>query len=101
MGLIQRYDKDVAAGLSQLIRNPNQPIQAPDNVKFDEENFTSSSLDLTNPSPLGGPINIPYTTKIGTETKTFTTTQPFTPDNTYIDSFQNPDLIERARDPFR
>ncbi len=34
MGLKNRYDKDVAQGVSQIIRNPNQPIQAPDDVFF-------------------------------------------------------------------
>ena len=63
--------------------------------------FDKTDLDLTNPSPLGGPINIPYTTKIGNEVESKTTTQPYTPKNTYIDSLQSPELIARAKDPFK
>ena len=46
-----------------------------------------TNLDVENPLPNGGPINVPYTTRIGTESQTFPTTQPFTPRNTYSDSF--------------
>jgi len=63
--------------------------------------FDKTSLDLENSSPLGGPINIAYTTKVGSETVSKTTTQPYTPKNTYIDNLQSDELIERARDPFR
>jgi hypothetical protein len=63
--------------------------------------FDKTDLDLTNPSPLGGPINIPYTTKIGNKVESKTTTQPYTPKNTYIDSLQSPELIARAKDPFK
>ena len=66
-----------------------------------DDSFNETSLDLENPSPLGGPINVAYTTQIGAEVKSFTTTQPYTPKNTYADSLQNPDLIERATDSFR
>lgn len=105
MGLKNRYDKDVAAGVSKIIRNPNQPIQSPDDVSFNKKNFATSDLDLTDPSPEGGPINVPYTTRLGGiqngEVKSFSTTQPYTPKKTYIDTLQDPDLIARARDPFR
>jgi hypothetical protein len=47
----------------------------------------STDLDVENPLPNGGPINVPYTTRIGNESFTFSTTQPFTPRNTYADSF--------------
>jgi len=65
--------------------------------------YDETSLDLTNPLPLGGPINVPYTTIIGTEVKSFNTTQPYLPQDgkTYKDSLQNPLLIARATDPFR
>jgi len=46
-----------------------------------------TNLDVESPLPNGGPINIPYTTRIGNETRTFTTTQPNTPKKTYADSF--------------
>jgi len=165
MGLKNRYDKDVAAGVSKIIRNPNQPIQSPDDVFFNEKNFTTSSFDLTSPIPaggpinapqynythtylpqpgkrfedrpegqirgpgnfaydtpmsnksifhntnldlenpaiLGGPINVPYNTQIGTEYKSFNTTQPYLPKlgKTYQDSFQDPRLIARATDPIK
>ena len=65
--------------------------------------FDQTDLDLTNPAPLGGPINIPYTTRVGFRTVSKTTTQPYLPQNgkTYTDSLQDPLLIERATDPFR
>lgn len=47
----------------------------------------STDLDVENPLPNGGPINVPYTARIGNESKTFSTTQPFTPRKTYSDSF--------------
>ncbi len=101
MGLKNRYDKDVAQGVSQIIRNPNQPIQAPNDVFFNKNNFSTSNLDLEDPTPLGGPINVAYNTQIGSEYKSFTTTQPYTPKNTYIDSLQSDELIRRASDPIR
>lgn len=65
--------------------------------------FDQTDLDLTNPSPLGGPINIPYTTRVGFRTVSKTTTQPYLPQNgkTYTDSLQDPLLIARATDPFK
>jgi len=104
MGLKDRYNKAVASGnTGQIIRNPNKPLIAPDLANFNQLNFASSSLDLTNPLPLGGPINLPYTSQIGSEVKTFTTTQPYLPQNgkTYIDSLQDQALIARASDPFK
>jgi len=105
MGILDRYNKAISNPGGNLntgiIRDPNTPIQDPDNVNFGKDNFQESNLDLENPAPLGGPINIAYTTQIGTEVKSFTTTQPYTPKSTYADSLQNPDLIARATDPFR
>jgi hypothetical protein len=60
-----------------------------------------TSLDVENPLPLGGPINEPYTTIIGSEVKSFNTTQPYTPKNTYIDNLQSAELRARASDPIR
>ena len=67
--------------------------------KFDQGKGTS--LDVENPSPLGGPINEPFQTIIGSEVKFFNTTQPYTPKNTYRDSLQSDELIRRASDPIR
>jgi hypothetical protein len=63
--------------------------------------FNKTNLDLENSNPLGGPINVPYITKIGREVVSKTTTQPYTPKNTYIDSLQDDRLIDRARDHFK
>jgi hypothetical protein len=63
--------------------------------------YDKTSLDLTNPLPLGGPINVPYSTLIGSELKSFNTTQPYTPKNTYKDSLQSAELKARASDPIR
>jgi hypothetical protein len=105
MGILDRYNKAISNPGGNLttgiIRDPNTPIQAPDNVNFGKDNFQKSNLDLENPAPLGGPINIPYTTKIGSETVSKTTTQPYTPKNTYIDNLQSQELIDRARDAFK
>jgi len=43
-----------------------------------------TNLDVENKSPNGGIINVPYSTKIGSETKSFTTTHPHTPKNPYL-----------------
>ena len=100
MGILDKYNK------SQY--NPNGPsltsnpvALAPSVTVPQTSTFDKTNLDLENPGPLGGPINIAYTTQIGTEVKSFTTTQPYTPKSTYADSLQNPDLIARATDPFR
>ena len=61
--------------------------------------FNKTSLDLENSQPLGGPINISYSTRVGSEIVTSPTTQPFTPKSTYTDSFTDPRLIARTIDP--
>ena len=68
-----------------------------------KDSFNKTSLDLTSPDPLGGPINIPYNTQVGIRTISKTTTQPYLPQNgrTYTDSLQDPLLIARATDPFK
>lgn len=65
--------------------------------------FDKTNLDLENPNPDGGPINVAYSTQIGTEYKSFNTTQPYLPQTgkTYKDSLQDPILIARATDPFK
>lgn len=101
MGLIKQYDKDVANQTSPLIRNPDAPLESPFSNPNQEVSFDKTSLDLENPAPLGGPINVPYGTIIGSEYKGFTTTQPYTPQNTYIDSLKSDLLIARASDPIK
>lgn len=101
MGLLNRYNKATSSQNAGLIRDPKTPIQSPDSVSFNQDNFRGSSLDLENPNPLGGPINEPFQTIIGSEVKFFNTTQPYTPKNTYIDSLQSDELRRRASDPIR
>jgi len=98
MGLKNRYDKSVASGVGLASENPEI---APPKQGNPEAQFKGSNLDLENPLPLGGPINVAYNTQIGSEYKSFTTTQPYTPKNTYIDSLQSDELIRRASDPIR
>jgi hypothetical protein len=101
MGLLDRYNKATASQNAGLIRDPKTPIQAPDSVSFNQDNFKGSSLDLENPNPLGGPINVAYTTQVGEDIVTSPTTQPYTPKNTYSDSFTDPRLIARTIDPYK
>jgi hypothetical protein len=101
MGLLDRYNKATASQNAGLIRDPKTPIQAPDSVSFNQDNFKGSSLDLENPNPLGGPINVAYTTQVGEDIVTSPTTQPYTPKNTYTDSFTDPRLIARTIDPYK
>jgi hypothetical protein len=49
----------------------------------------------------GGTINHSYTTKIGNEVKTIPTTQPYTPKNTYADSFTGMGLDNRLKDLYK
>ena len=105
MGILDRYNKAILNPGGNLttgiIRDPNTPIQAPDNINFGKDNFQESNLDLENPAPLGGPINVAYTTKVGQDIITSPTTQPFTPKNTYSDSFTSPELKARTIDPYK
>ncbi len=98
MGLLKRYNKGIATGVGLASENPEI---APSKQGNPEAQFKGSSLDLENPQPLGGPINVAYTTKVGSEVKTSPTTQPYTPKNTYTDSFTDPRLIARTIDPFK
>ncbi len=63
--------------------------------------FDKTSLDLENPSPLGGPINVPYVTQVGEDIVTSPTSQPYTPKSTYSDSFTSPELKARTIDPYK
>ena len=66
-----------------------------------DTSFNKTSLDLENPSPLGGPINVPYSTIVGQDIVTSPTTQPYTPTRRYVDSLQDRNLIARATDPYK
>lgn len=81
-----------------LVYDPSSPQQIPTDKVTD---FNKTSLDLESPLPLGGPINVAYTTKVGSEIITSPTTQPYTPKSTYTDSFTDPRLIARTIDPFK
>lgn len=104
MGILDKYNSQSWKLAYYPQNDPVQGLSEVDKILADsklKDSFNETSLDLENSSPLGGPINIPYTTKVGSETVTKTTTQPYTPKNTYIDNLQSDELIERARDPFR
>tara|TARA_R110002153_G_scaffold271143_1_gene438177 strand:+ start:2290 stop:2598 length:309 start_codon:yes stop_codon:yes gene_type:complete len=102
MGLKERYNKAVASGnTGKIIRNPNKPLESPFSNPNQEVSFGITSLDLENPNPLGGPINVSFTTKVGEDIVTSPTTQPYTPNSTYTDSFTDPRLIARTIDPFK
>ena len=75
----------------------------------ERNNFTTSALDIETSSAgvrqggKGGPANISYTTKIGSETKTFNTTNPYTPHVTYTNQWQTRGDIDvsRLRDSYK
>ena len=107
MGLLDLYNKKLSAPPGQ---NPTQPgVQAisadgAPNILTNVTllgSFKFTSLDLENPNPAGGPINVPYMTPVGTGVISSPTTQPFTPKRTYKDSLQDPLLIARATDPYK
>lgn len=99
MGLLKKYNERITLNdNSGIVRNPSLPNQL---TKPATDQFNETSLDLENPQPLGGPINVAYTTKVGSEVKTSPTTQPYTPKSTYSDSFTNPELISRTIDPIK
>ena len=81
-----------------LIYDPSSPQQIPQDKVTD---FNKTSLDLESPLPLGGPINVSYTTQVGENIVTSPTTQPYTPNSTYSDSFTSPELKARTIDPFK
>ena len=75
----------------------------------ERDNFKTSALDIENniagvrQGGKGGPTNVPYTTKIGSETKTFNTTNPYIPEKTYTNLFQlRGDIdVSRLRDSYK
>lgn len=99
MGLKNIYEKGVASGIGLASENPE--ASSPPKQGNPEAQFKGSNLDLEFKAPNGGPINVPYSTQIGSEFKSFNTTQPYTPKNTYIDSLKSKELIRRASDPIR
>ena len=102
MGLLDRYNKSQSSGTGLA---PENPEIAPPKQGNPEAQFKGSNLDLESESPNGGPINVSYTTRMGGvfqgEVKTFPTTQPYTPKNTYIDNLRSAGLKGRAIDQFR
>lgn len=107
MGLIDLYNAKISgpAG-SNAIRPGLKSItadEAPNNLTTVGQvgSFKYTNLDLENPNPIGGPINVPYMTKVGADIVSSPTTQPYTPKRTYKDSLQDPQLIARVTDPYK
>lgn len=105
MGILDKYNKRIGVNTpiqgnidTGLIYDPSAPRQLPKDKITD---FDKTSLDLENPQPAGGPINVSYTTKVGEDIVTSPTTQPYTPNSTYSDSFTDPNLKARTIDPFK
>jgi hypothetical protein len=104
MGLLKKYNEQAW----KLAYYPqNDPVQGLSTIDKSlttsalEDSFDKTNLDLENPNPAGGPINVPYMTPVGTGVISSPTTQPFTPKRTYKDSLQDPLLIARATDPYK
>jgi len=107
MGILDIYNKKVAFNpggtqtqpgvVSLSAQPPLNPLAKPGQAN----SFKYTNLDLENPNPLGGPINVPYSTPVGAGIVSSPTTQPFTPRRTYVDSLQDPKLIARATDPIK
>lgn len=77
----------------QQTRLPQEPVNNPSGLK-NKLPFTELDVEY------GDTINNSYTTKIGSEVKTFSTTQPYTPNKTYIDSLSGID-ISRLKDSYK
>jgi len=107
MGLLDLYNNKISGPPgSNAIRPGIQSLtadEAPNNLTSVGQlnSFRYTSLDLENPNPAGGPINVPYNTPVGAEIVSSPTTQPYTPKKTYKDSLQDPRLIARATDPYK
>jgi|TARA_R110000787_G_scaffold10265_1_gene34957 hypothetical protein len=107
MGILDIYNKKIAFNpggtqtqpevVSLSANPPLNPLAKPGQAN----SFKFTSLDLENPNPLGGPINVPYSTPVGTGVISSPTTQPYTPRRTYVDSLQDPLLIARSTDPIK
>jgi hypothetical protein len=102
MGILQKFNRS--------IYNVSGPQTGPSLVPTETSkeakpplasSYNKTSLDLENPLPLGGPINVPYNTPVGTGVISSPTTQPYTPRRTYVDSLQDPLLIARSTDPIK
>ena len=89
MGFVQRYSS------ANEYKNTPQGQLRSNNSPAERDNFRTSALDLESTSAgvkqggNGGPINVSYTTKVGSETMSKTTTQPYTPQQTYRDFWQS------------
>jgi len=107
MGILDIYNKKIAfnpggtqvqPGVASLSASPPlNPLATPGQLN----SFKYTNLDLENPNPLGGPINVPYMTKVGADIVSSPTTQPYTPKRTYTDGLKDPELIARAIDPYK
>ena len=104
MGILKKYDSGNGSNLDYIPPTPSNPASGNrDGVSVTPEKYLS---DLSpNDSELavedGKTFNQGYTTKVGSEVKAYSTTQPYTPRRTYIDSLQDAELIARASDPFK
>ena len=85
--------------------SPEGQLRSNNSAATDKEtgNFRTSALDLESnlagvkQGGKGGPINTSYTSKIGSETKTFNTTNPYVPKNTYTDFWKQQGNIDVSR----
>jgi hypothetical protein len=104
MGILDKYNSQSWKLAYYPQNDPVQGLSEVDKMLLDsklKDSFDETNLDLENPNPLGGPINVSYTTKVGEDVVTSPTTQPYTPKNTYSDSFTDPRLIARTIDPYK
>lgn len=89
MGFVQRY-----SSANEYTNTPQGQLRS-NNSPAEQNNFRTSALDLESTSAgvkqggSGGPINVSYTSKVGSETMSKTTTQPYTPQQTYRDFWQS------------
>lgn len=72
---------------------PTEPVNNPTGLK-NKLPYTQFDVEY------GNTINNSYTTKIGSEVKTFSTTQPYTPKKTYTDSLSGLDA-SRLKDLYK
>jgi len=84
--------------------NGHTQVYTPKNTYLDSpEGQLRSNDSPAGQGGKGGPTNVPYTTKIGSETKTFNTTNPYIPEKTYTNLFQlRGDIdVSRLRDSYK
>jgi len=69
------------------------------------DKFNQTNFDLENPEVLGGPLNIPYVSKVGANVMSFPTSTPYGPKNTYSDQFRTREedklYLGRTLDPYK